>query len=89
MRTLIWSHYFALSMRAHNFGSRVMAHPYDDPVLFRGHASMIHEIQEQLPASVKPGAILCSVGGAGLIGGIFTGCKVVGWDDGELPISHS
>lgn len=56
---------------------------YDDPILWEGHASMVHEIKQQLPEGVKPDAIFCSVGGAGLIGGIMDGCKAVGWDDGK------
>lgn len=45
---------------------------------------MIHEIKRQLPSEIaKPDAILCSVGGAGLLGGVLTGCKNVGWDDGN------
>jgi L-serine/L-threonine ammonia-lyase len=60
-----------------------MAHPYDHPTVWEGHSSMIEEIREQLPSSVKPGAIFASVGGGGLLGGIFLGCNAVGWEDGE------
>ena len=56
---------------------------YDDPVVWAGHASLVHEIQRQLPTDAKPDAIFCSVGGGGLAGGIIQGCKAVGWDDGE------
>ncbi|TFY83456.1 hypothetical protein EWM64_g569 [Hericium alpestre] len=63
----------------------VLAPAYDDPLLWQGHASMIDEIQLQLPAdAVKPEAIFCSVGGGGLLGGIIVGCRTVGWDD--VPI---
>lgn len=61
----------------------VMIPAYDDPILWEGHASMVHEIKQQLPEGVKPDSIFCSVGGAGLIGGIMDGCKAVGWDDGK------
>jgi len=60
---------------------RVMVPAYDDPIVWQGHASMIEEIAHQVPN--KPDAILCSVGGGGLLGGILVGCKNVGWDDGE------
>ena len=41
---------------------------------------MIHEMARQLPTGVKPDAIICSVGGAGLLGGILRGVNDVGWD---------
>ncbi|KAI0807249.1 tryptophan synthase beta subunit-like PLP-dependent enzyme [Fomes fomentarius] len=62
----------------------VMVPAYDDPVLWGGHASLIHEIRRQLPIGTKPDAIFCSVGGGGLAGGIIEGCKAVGWDDVPL-----
>ncbi|KAI0747897.1 tryptophan synthase beta subunit-like PLP-dependent enzyme [Daedaleopsis nitida] len=62
----------------------VMIPAYDDPIVWEGHASLIHEIQHQLPANTRPDAVLCSVGGAGLLGGIIQGCKAVGWDDVPL-----
>lgn len=52
----------------------------DDVVLWRGHASMVEEMAADL--KIKPDAILCSVGGAGLLSGVMLGCKLVGWDDG-------
>lgn len=42
---------------------------------------MVHEIARQLPSGVKPDAILCSVGGAGLLGGVLRGLSDVGWDE--------
>lgn len=57
-----------------------MVPSYDDPVLWNGHSSMVHEMSNQLPN--KPDAIFCSVGGGGLLGGLIVGCKDVGWDDG-------
>ncbi|THH14332.1 hypothetical protein EW146_g5987 [Bondarzewia mesenterica] len=62
----------------------VLAPAYDNPILWKGHASMIDEMKIQLPHSMKPDAIFCSVGGGGLLGGVIVGCKNVGWDD--VPI---
>jgi L-serine/L-threonine ammonia-lyase len=60
-----------------------MVPAYDHHDLFVGHASMVREISGQLPLGItKPDAILCCVGGGGLLGGIIMGCKEVGWDDG-------
>jgi len=61
-----------------------MVPAYDNPTVWEGHSSMVHEIQQQLKK--EPDAIFCSVGGAGLLGGIIVGCKDVGWDHGKNKI---
>lgn len=61
-----------------------MIHAYDDPILWEGHASMIEESVEQLPQGVKPDAIVCCIGGGGLLGGIIVGCESAGWGDGTF-----
>ncbi|EIN07806.1 tryptophan synthase beta subunit-like PLP-dependent enzyme [Punctularia strigosozonata HHB-11173 SS5] len=68
----------------------VVVPAYDDLVLWQGHASMITEIQQQfqdiqgVEQVTKPDAIFCSVGGAGLLGGVLVGLKQVGWED--IPV---
>ena len=42
---------------------------------------MIAEVSQQLER--KPDMIICSVGGGGLLGGVMTGCKAVGWEDSK------
>ncbi|KAG8946179.1 hypothetical protein FRC04_012034 [Tulasnella sp. 424] len=65
--------------------SAVLVPAYDHPTLWRGHSSLIKEVSKQLPsASPKPDAIVCAVGGGGLLAGIILGCQDVGWD--EVPI---
>lgn len=54
-------------------------HPYRE-----GHASMIAEVTASLGPSVKPGAVVVSVGGGGLLCGVIQGLKDVGWTD--VPI---
>jgi L-serine/L-threonine ammonia-lyase len=39
-------------------------HPFDDPVVWRGHSTMIEEIER---TGVRPGMIVLSVGGGGLL----------------------
>ena len=56
---------------------------YDDPILWDGHASMVEEIAQQLPADTKPDAVVCCWGGGGLAAGVMEGLKRVGWDDGK------
>jgi len=51
---------------------------YDDPVLWSGHATMIDELAKQCD---KPDAIVCSVGGGGLLSGILEGLDRNGWSD--------
>ncbi|KAG8753526.1 hypothetical protein FRC14_005953 [Serendipita sp. 396] len=56
----------------------------DDPLVWQGHSTLIQEISEQLPNGLKPDALLCSVGGAGLIAGLMVGCEVVPtWDQND------
>ena len=38
-------------------------HPFDDPIIWRGHSSLIDEVAE---SGLKPDAVVTSVGGAGL-----------------------
>lgn len=45
-------------------------HPFDDPLLWEGHASMIDELTMQMQ---QPDLIICSVGGGGLLAGVAQG----------------
>ncbi|NQZ07969.1 MAG: pyridoxal-phosphate dependent enzyme [Algicola sp.] len=47
-------------------------HPFDDPLLWEGHASIIDEVVE---AGVNPDAVVLSVGGGGLLCGVIEGLK--------------
>ena len=56
-------------------------HPFDDPLLWQGHASMIDEIAD---SGVKPEAVVLSVGGGGLLCGAAEGLHRNDWTD--VPI---
>lgn len=56
----------------------VYVSPFDHPLLWEGHATMIQEVAE---AGVKPGAVLVSVGGGGMLCGVVQGLHQVGWKD--------
>ncbi|MBA1277907.1 MULTISPECIES: pyridoxal-phosphate dependent enzyme [Pseudomonadaceae] len=56
----------------------VFIHPFDHPLLWEGHASMIDELTKQC---AKPDVIICSVGGGGLLAGVGEGLLRAGWDD--------
>ncbi|WP_035820100.1 pyridoxal-phosphate dependent enzyme [Janthinobacterium sp. RA13] len=53
-------------------------HPFDDPLLWQGHAGMIDEVAT---AGLKPDAVVLSVGGGGLLAGVAEGLQRNGWDD--------
>ncbi len=56
-------------------------HPFDDPLLWQGHATMIDEIAH---ADLKPDAMVLSVGGGGLLCGVMEGLHRNGWQD--IPV---
>lgn len=53
-------------------------HPFDHPLLWEGHASMIDELVAQC---AKPDVVICSVGGGGLLAGVGEGLLRNGWAD--------
>ncbi|BCQ33595.1 MULTISPECIES: pyridoxal-phosphate dependent enzyme [Erwiniaceae] len=53
-------------------------HPFDDPLLWQGHATMIDEVAQ---SGMKPDAVLLSVGGGGLLAGVVAGLQRNGWQD--------
>ena len=56
-------------------------HPFDDPLLWQGHATMIDEVAQ---AGVKPDAVVLSVGGGGLLCGVVEGLHRNHW--GDVPV---
>ncbi|XP_050174621.1 serine dehydratase-like [Myiozetetes cayanensis] len=60
----------------------VSIHPFDDPLVWQGHTSLVRELKDSL--ETKPDAIVLSVGGGGLLAGVVEGLQQVGWQD--VPI---
>ncbi|XP_066511082.1 L-serine dehydratase/L-threonine deaminase-like [Hoplias malabaricus] len=60
----------------------VFISPFDDPLIWEGHTSLVKELESQLDE--KPGAVVLSVGGGGLLNGVVEGLRRVGWED--VPI---
>jgi L-serine/L-threonine ammonia-lyase len=56
-------------------------HPFDDPLLWQGHASMIDEVAR---AGLAPDVVVLSVGGGGLLCGVAEGLQRNGW--GHVPV---
>jgi len=53
-------------------------HPFDDPVVWEGHASLIREVAG---AGLRPDAVVTVVGGGGLLCGLLQGMLAAGWTD--------
>lgn len=71
-----YAHEYAVSLAKEQGAGYI--HPFDDPHIWRGHATMVEEMVHQTP---KPGAIVVAVGGGGLLCGIIEGMHRVGWHD--------
>ncbi|XP_017272612.1 L-serine dehydratase/L-threonine deaminase [Kryptolebias marmoratus] len=56
--------------------------PFDDPLIWEGHTSLVKELERDLKE--KPGAIVLSVGGGGLLNGVVEGLCRADW--GDVPI---
>ena len=56
-------------------------HPFDDPLLWQGHATMIDEVAE---TGLRPDAVVLCVGGGGLLAGVAEGLHRNGLD--SVPI---
>ncbi len=57
--------------------------PFDHPTIWRGHATMIAEAAEQLGQARAgvPDAVICAVGGGGLLCGVLEGVTAQGWGE--------
>ncbi|WP_342619031.1 pyridoxal-phosphate dependent enzyme [Rhodoferax sp. GW822-FHT02A01] len=62
-------------------GTDAFLHPFDNPLLWSGHASMIDEVAA---SGVRPDAVVLSVGGGGLLAGVMEGLARNGW--GDVPV---
>ena len=76
-----WDDAYAHAVTLAKQTGAINIHPFDDPQVWRGHASLVREIAE---AGIKPGALVLSVGGGGLLCGVAEGLHSMGWTD--VPI---
>ena len=58
-------------------------HPFDAPAVWSGNATIVTELVSQLATQAvsRPGAVVVSVGGGGLLCGVLEGMHAVGWTD--------
>eukprot|EP00056_Hartaetosiga_gracilis_P003155 m.60075 g.60075 ORF g.60075 m.60075 type:complete len:368 (-) comp11350_c0_seq1:750-1853(-) len=55
-------------------------HPFGQETTWEGHSSLVEEIKQDVKGK-KPGLICVSVGGGGLLLGVFEGLDRAGWSD--------
>lgn len=56
-------------------------HPFDDPLLWAGHATLVDEVVAQ---GLRPDAVVLSVGGGGLLSGVVEGLRKHGLE--SVPV---
>ncbi len=76
-----WDDAYAYAVTLAQQTGAVNIHPFDDPQVWHGHASIVQEIAE---ADVRPGIVVLAVGGGGLLCGVVEGLHSIGWTD--IPI---
>ncbi|XP_058470876.1 serine dehydratase-like isoform X1 [Solea solea] len=80
----VWDDANAEALRLAESEGLTYVPPFDHPLLWQGHASIMSEVAASLGPGVKPGAVVLSVGGGGLLCGVVQGLKDVGW--AEVPV---
>ncbi|XP_066497233.1 serine dehydratase-like [Hoplias malabaricus] len=78
----VWDDANAEALRLAESENLVFVPPFDHPLVWEGHAGMVHELKASLPH--RPGAVVLSVGGGGLFCGLMEGLEQVGW--GSVPV---
>ncbi|KAJ3613522.1 hypothetical protein NHX12_019769 [Muraenolepis orangiensis] len=80
----VWDDANAEALRLTETEGLTYVPPFDHPLLWEGHSTVITEIAASLGQNQKPGAVVVSVGGGGLLCGVAQGLRAVGWMD--VPI---
>lgn len=63
-------------------------HPFDDPIIWRGHATMIDEVV-QSGLNLKPDVVVLSAGGGGLYCGVIEGLRRNGLSDVPVLVAET
>lgn len=77
----VWDDADELARRLVEERNGAYIHPFDNPIIWDGHASMIDELVQQCP---KPDVLALCVGGGGLMCGLVEGLHRNNWAD--VPI---
>ncbi|NP_001314865.1 serine dehydratase-like isoform X1 [Danio rerio] len=78
----VWDDANAEALRLAESEGLTVIHPFNQPLVWKGHSSIVHELKASLPS--RPGLIVLSVGGGGLFCGVIEGLDEVGW--GDVPV---
>lgn len=73
----VWDHANAAAMALATQPGCAYISPFDDPLLWQGHATVVEELSRQ--CARPPDAIVLAVGGGGLLLGVLEGLARVGW----------
>ncbi|MEE6525868.1 hypothetical protein FKM82_026148, partial [Ascaphus truei] len=79
----VWDDADAHALRLAQAPGSVYIPPFNHPLVWEGHASLVSELKASL-GSQEPGAFVVAVGGGGLLAGLVSGMTQVGWAD--VPI---
>ena len=77
----VWDETHQYALQQSEKQNAIYVSPFDDPLLWEGHASMIDECAQQM---AQPSKIVLSVGGGGLLCGVLEGIKRNNWQDSEV-----
>ena len=78
----VWDHANVAALEAAREPGCAFIPPFDHPLLWQGHASLIDELVLQCDS--PPDAILLAVGGGGLLLGVLEGIARAGWRDTQV-----
>ena len=77
-----WDDAHAAAVQASERDAAFYVHPFDMPAVWHGNATLVEEAAAQ--GMERPGAVVVSVGGGGLLCGVLEGMHAVGW--GDVPV---
>ncbi|WP_074407617.1 MULTISPECIES: pyridoxal-phosphate dependent enzyme [Aquimarina] len=77
----VWDEAHRYAQKISEETGAVYVSPFDDPLLWKGHSTIIDECAKQIQ---QPDKIVVSVGGGGLLCGIFEGMKKNGWENTQV-----
>jgi L-serine/L-threonine ammonia-lyase len=77
----VWDEAHAFALRQAEETNAVYVSPFNDELLWEGHATMIDECAKQMP---QPSKIILSIGGGGLLLGVLKGLERNGWTNTQV-----
>ena len=68
----IWQEAHTYAVQLSEESNAVYLHPFDDPLIWTGHATLIDEVRQ---SGIVPDVVVLSVGGGGLLCGVIEGLR--------------